>query len=149
MNQNLKFLDQVLARTAAIEKTLTDIFRGSVKDLSIAMLTPVQQGGLLPYRTGNLMRSFWLSTSEFAMTAANQEKFETMQDFVSVAERLEIGDVAYLSLRAAYARRRNYGFVGTDSLGRYYNDEGTGFVERTALLWPSIVANNIRRYRSI
>ncbi len=149
MNQNLKFLNEVLAATAEMEKVMLNVWRGSVTDLCLTMVTPITQGGLLPFKTGNLMRSFWLSTSEFAVIAANQQKFEGMQDFVSVAERLEIGDIAYLSLRAAYAHRRNYGFVGTDSLGRNYNDEGTGFIERTALLWPTIVANNIRKYRSV
>lgn len=147
MNQNLKFLATVTEWTKDVEFLLTRIFRESVKELAVELLTPVQQGGLLPYRTGNLQRSFWLSTSSFAVTAANQQKFDGMQDFVSVADSLYIGDVAYLSLRAAYARRRNYGFVGEDSLGRFYNDEGTGFVERTALAWPSIVDRVTRRLR--
>jgi len=33
----------------------------------------------------------------------------------------------------------NYGFVGTDSLGRTYNQTGFGFVDAVAQRWPQIV----------
>lgn len=146
-NQNLKFLADILAGTAAVERTLTKAFQGSVTDLATTLLTPVQQGGFLPYRTGNLQRSFLMSTVAFMPREAPRTEFVGMQDYASFAETLEIGDVAYLSLRAAYAHRRNYGFVGMDSLGRSYNDEGNFFVERTALAWQSIVDSNVRKAR--
>lgn len=33
----------------------------------------------------------------------------------------------------------NYGFVGTDSLGRTYNQEGYGFVDGVVQRWQQIV----------
>jgi hypothetical protein len=38
-----------------------------------------------------------------------------------------------------YAKRLEYGFVGTDSLGRYYNQPGRFFVTDTCKRWPQIV----------
>lgn len=147
-NQNLVFLNTILEGTARIERVLTEAFRGSVTALATTMLTPVQQGGFLPYRTGNLQRSFLLSTVAFLPREAPRTEFVGMQDYAALADTLEIGDTAYLSLRAAYAHRRNYGFVGMDSLGRQYNDEGNFFVERTALAWPGIVAEQTRLARA-
>ena len=52
---------------------------------------------------------------------------------------LSLGDVISLGYQAIYARRQNYGFVGQDSLGRNYNQQGAHFVEHAASLWPQMV----------
>jgi hypothetical protein len=46
---------------------------------------------------------------------------------------------------AIYAARQNYGFSGTDSLGRNYNQPGRHFVELAVQQWPTIVETNQRR----
>lgn len=45
----------------------------------------------------------------------------------------------WLGWQAAYARRQNYGFVGTDSLGRNYNQGGFFFLEKHAAQWNDYV----------
>ena len=47
----------------------------------------------------------------------------------TVASGLQLGQVFYLGNTASYAARVNWGFVGTDSLGRHYNQAGRYWVE--------------------
>lgn len=49
---------------------------------------------------------------------------------------------------AAYAARMNYGFAGTDSLGRSYNQAGRRFVDLAAQQWPRIVAEVVAEARA-
>ena len=51
-----------------------------------------------------------------------------------------LGDVIMLGYQAIYARRVDGGFVGQDSLGRNYNQEGANFVAYAATQWPVMVA---------
>ena len=44
------------------------------------------------------------------------------------ASSVTIGDVFEFSNHAVYARRLEFGFIGTDKLGRIYNQAGRGFV---------------------
>lgn len=53
---------------------------------------------------------------------------------------LPLGETFYLVNNAVYAMRLEYGFVGEDSLGRYYNQAGRHFVGNAIVAWESIVA---------
>lgn len=48
-------------------------------------------------------------------------------------------DTITVAYTAAYARRMEYGFKGTDSLGRKYNQPGRAFVRLAAQQWGKIV----------
>jgi hypothetical protein len=50
-----------------------------------------------------------------------------------------MGKPVYLGVQAIYAPRQNYGFVGTDSLGRTYNQSGAFFVEGAGAKWEQFV----------
>lgn len=52
---------------------------------------------------------------------------------------IKIGDTFYLSNNTKYGPRLEFGFVGLDSLGRYYNQPGLFFVTSAMGKWPSIV----------
>lgn len=56
-----------------------------------------------------------------------------------VVKQMKPGDTFFCVNNAAYAMRIEYGFVGTDSLGRNYNQAGRFFVKRAMRRWPSIV----------
>lgn len=56
-----------------------------------------------------------------------------------VIASLKAGDVYYYVNNAAYARRREHGFVGYDSLGRYYNERGDHMVLNAINRWDKIV----------
>lgn len=49
------------------------------------------------------------------------------------------GHVYYLVNPVRYAMRLEFGFTGTDSLGRHYNQPPRGVVARAVLMWDEIV----------
>ena len=61
---------------------------------------------------------------------------------------LEIGDTAHFEWTMEYAARIEYGFSGTDSLGRTYNQPGWQFVGLNAAKWPEKVAARARQIRT-
>ena len=96
----------------------------------------------MPVKTGNLARSVvvdnkppqiidGLATGDFTLGVAN----------------IKPGETIYIGWQAKYARRQNYGFVGTDSLGRVYNQSGFGFAEAAAAKWPAIVQARAAKMR--
>jgi len=62
-----------------------------------------------------------------------------MADFAVQIEALELGETIYYTNSCVYARRIEYGFVGTDSLGRNYNQAGRFYVMNNVKRWPAIV----------
>jgi hypothetical protein len=56
-----------------------------------------------------------------------------------VVAQIKAGDVFYYTNNAAYARRMEHGFVGYDSLGRYYNQKGDHNVIGAVAQWTLIV----------
>jgi len=84
------------------------------------------------------MRSLLASTSAMPDTGAADAQY-VGQDIGSVTASLTTDQTVWLGYQAIYARRQNYGFVGEDSLGRTYNQEGAHFVEAAVAVWPTIV----------
>lgn len=115
---------------------LRDTFRESVQELAIEMSTGEPQGNV-PVKTSNLANSVLVQIGTMPAVAAPSAKFVTPE--LANAQRLEIGDDAFIGYQARYARRINYGFVGQDSLGRSFNQSGRGFVESAKAKWPGIV----------
>lgn len=120
------------------KKAVETIFRRSVEMLGAEMIRTRANGGKLPHLTGNLMRSQLASTVAMPKVAPPGTIF-TGSNLGAVAARLKIGQTVYIGYQANYARRQNYGFVGQDSLGRYYNQSGAGFAEAARAQWPTIV----------
>lgn len=119
---------------AGSDTLLTSLLRNSVQGLAKAAATTIPNGGRVPVKTGNLARSVvvddkppkvieGLATGDYSLGIAN----------------IRPGEPIYIGWQARYARRQNYGFVGTDSLGRTYNQSGYGFAEAAAAQWPQIV----------
>lgn len=142
----LSFADQVGDWAKETDARLTRVFRVSVGDLASELARTKANGGNLPHLTGNLMRSLLMSTSAMPRTADTEKLFAGI-DPGAAAASLRLGDTVWLGFQAAYARRMNYGFVGEDSLGRTYNQEGNHFVERAALMWPAIVNGAVAKVR--
>lgn len=123
------------------------VWRGSIDMLADEMTTTRANGGRLPHRTGNLMRSLLASTAGMPRQGEAGEKYAG-GDVGLVTAGLELGDSVWLGFQANYARRMNYGFVGQDKLGRTYNQTGAGFIEAAVAAWPTIVelvAEDIQR----
>lgn len=122
------------------------VFARSVELLADELTTTRANGGRLPHKTGNLMRSLLASTAGLPAQGGADERYAG-QDVGLVAAGLNLGDTVWLGYQANYARRMNYGFNGTDALGRTFNQEGSHFVEYAIEMWPTIVelaADDIR-----
>lgn len=60
-------------------------------------------------------------------------------DVGAVVASMRAGDLFHMTNNAKYAMRLEFGFVGEDSLGRYYNQAGRYFVTRNVKRWPAVV----------
>lgn len=122
------FSDRVGEWAAATENRLDAVYARWIELLADELALTHAYGGRLPHRTGNLMRSLLGSTS--AMPSEDKGPFVGW-DVGLLAATVKYGQDVWLGYQAVYARRMNYGFKGTDSLGRVYNQEGYHFVEQT------------------
>lgn len=62
-----------------------------------------------------------------------------------VASQIQPGQTYYLVNNASYARRLEYGFIGKDSLGRYYNQAGRFWVRSAVMKAPLMVQEAAER----
>lgn len=141
------FTAQVKDWTKRTEKAQEHIFKSATQRLVDAMLLSRERGGNMPVVTGNLYRSLLASTSAMPSVRAGVQEFPDNSGQVAMTiNSANLGDTIYLGFQAAYARRVNYGFVGTDSLGRTYNQSGSNFVGLAAQRWQEFVDDAIREY---
>lgn len=90
--------------------------------------------------SGNLRRSLMAST--FMMPQFKPDvTFDAENSGAISLAIIGMGDrdVFYFGFQAEYAARWNYGFTGVDSLGRKYNQSGSGMVQRSAAKWVAFV----------
>lgn len=119
---------------------LTALLRNSVQGLARVAATTIPNGGRVPVKTGNLARSVVVDNAPPKII----EGLATGDYSLGVAA-IKPGDTVYIGWTAIYSRRMNFGFVGTDSLGRSYNQSGFGFAEAAAAEWPTIVMAEARK----
>lgn len=132
------------ARWAGIsEAILTGVLRNSVQGLANEAAKTIPNGGRVPVKTGNLARSVVVDNKPPQII----DVLATQQDFSLGVAGIKPGDTIYIGYTARYSRRLNYGFTGTDSLGRTYAQAGYGFAEATAAQWPAIVEAQASRLR--
>ncbi|GGZ21737.1 hypothetical protein [Asticcacaulis endophyticus] len=120
------------------EQRIEAVFHVSVQMLEQEMKKPTAQGGNMPVVSGNLYRS--LLASRDVMPSIKSDGVFTEPNNTLTISGAELGQTIYLGFQAIYARRVNYGFTGTDSLGRTYNQTGRNFVGLAAQRWQQIVA---------
>ncbi len=136
------------------DKTKTqmkDVLGASVEDVMKIAQTPVENGGRMPVKDGYLVNSV---VSELngeivgpASTESDKGGAQSTANIALVVTDIEPGDTARFGWTAEYARRMEMGFVGEDSLGRTFNQEGKHFVEGAAAQWPQIVERNVGRLK--
>lgn len=113
-------------------KTATGVTRGGTN-----------QRGYIPKDVGNLAAS--LISTLAGSTAITQGG----GDFSLVIGSMEAGDKATFVWTAPYARRMHYGYQGTDSAGRTFNQQGWFWVTEAVNDWQSIVRKNTARAKAI
>lgn len=114
------------------------VLRGSVELMAEEMTTTRANGGRLPHKTGNLMRSILASTVALPPMGPAGAQYTGSNVGAVVAEWDGASDI-WLGYQANYAHRLNYGFVGQDRLGRVYNQAGAHFIQAAIDAWPTIV----------
>lgn len=127
------------------EARVSAIHKRSIEMLSETMIDSKPNGGRLPYQTGNLARSILASTSEMPKTAPGPFSGGNVG---AVVATLKIDQAIWIGFQAAYARRREFGYVGADSMGRVYNESGDYFVTGAIAEWPAIVARAAREMQA-
>lgn len=132
----MSFADDVSTWVEVSKAKADDIYGRAIEKLGEEMTKTRPKGGRVPFKTGNLARSLLAST--VAMPKVSDE-IPGGSNIGVVAARLKMGDTVWLGYQANYARRQNSGFVGEDSLGRTYNQEGAHFVEGAVAEWERLV----------
>lgn len=130
---------------AKAEARLEAVYRRSVEMLGSEMAKTKPQGGRVPFQTGNLARS--LVAAKGKMPGLRDVRFRG-SNIGAMTATLKITDTAYIGYQANYARRMNYGYVGADSLGRVFNQEGNYFVEGAAAQWSNIVSDAVQEIKA-
>lgn len=121
------WVDQAKGRSA-------ELFR------AIAEAALLRTKELTPVRTGFLRANFSAVIDPKAIPTTG----EPATDDIAAAQ---IGDVIYIANPAPYARRVEYGFVGTDSKGRHYNQPGHGMVQQTVAELPQIADKIAQKFK--
>lgn len=136
----VKWAQQAISKVKAAPQIIVD-------EMANTMTQYVTVGGLTPVDTGNLSRSVTIS---FTPINRDPDGYHApqRQNFDYVARRMPADGTAFISYRAAYAHRLNYGFVGTDILGRSYNQAGRAFLEGYVSQFPVVVNRAIARLNS-
>lgn len=122
--------------TKKTQEKQTAVYRRSVELLGEEMTNTKPNGGNVPFLTGALARSLLASTQGMPK---NSDKIPAGSNVGLVASGLNLNQTVWLGYQAKYARRQNYGYVGADSLGRVYNQQGSYFVEKAIAKWPQLV----------
>ena len=133
------FTAQVDASLDAFEEAMLWVMRDSIADTVEMMQAPKGQGGRMPVDTGNLRNSLVSGLNgEFGPSGA--------ASFALVVNNMDLGDNARFGYTAAYARRMELGFEGTDAAGRTYSQSGNLFMTTAAAAWPTTVSANARKH---
>lgn len=135
------FSDQVGEWARATEQRLSAVHKRSLEKLATEMTRTKAEGGNVSVDTGNLYRSLVASTNGLPSTSNERS---TGSNATAVIATLRLDQDVWLAYQAAYARRRNYGFVGVDSLGRAHNESGDHFVERAIAMWAQLVRESVQ-----
>lgn len=132
----MSFAAQVGKWASQTEARLTAVRRRSIELLGDEMARTKANGGRVPFQTGNLYRSLVASTSGMPKISTGPFSGGSIG---AVTATLNNNQPVWLGYQAAYARRREFGFIGADSLGRVYNDSGDYFVTGAIANWENIV----------
>src|SRR5690554_1348436 len=139
------FSEAVGAWASATERRLSAVHKRAIEKLAMEMTRTRAEGGNVPVKTGNLYRSLLASTTAMPKTAEGPFAGSNVP---SVIATLQLNDTLWIGFQARYARRINFGFVGADSLGRVYNQQGAHFVERAIAMWPQIVREAVEEVKN-
>lgn len=129
--------------TKATEERATEAFQVGSLDFFLALrdATPIDTGFLRSSLTAGIGGDIPSGAPNTYGSVSNDAAA------LGVFSRLKLGDKITMVYRATYAMRQNYGFVGADSLGRFYNQAGKFWVESVSARYVSIMRAAATRLR--
>jgi hypothetical protein len=135
------FTAQVKEWTEKARRNRQLVLRLAVQKLVRQLLENVGKGaGQTPFLTGNLRRSLLASTSSLPAVRKDVEfKGDNSGQIALTIATWDTGSPLWLGFQAAYGMRLEYGFTGTDSAGRSYNQAGRYFVRAAVNNWQNYV----------
>jgi hypothetical protein len=98
---------------------------------------------LTPVKTGFLRANWTVIRNNDPMPLPAR-----VQNPEAVIAKLKVGDRLIIVNPVVYAARINYGFVGTDSLSRHFDQKGVGMMEQTIAALPEIARRATQRVTS-
>jgi len=114
---------------------------------ALAAATPVDTGNLRNSLIASVNGSASPSVTGPGNTSSDSTYRGGAEQSIGNIMSAKIGDkISYIYL-APYARRLNYGFTGTDRLGRMYSQAGRFWIEAVGSKWRSIARAAATRLR--
>ena len=119
-----------------------DVIGNALGNVITQSQTPKSKGGRMPVLDGFLRKSLQSSLNgQGGLTGAASH--------IAVTSAMKATDNAAFGWTMGYAMRQNYGFTGTDSAGRTYNQEGNHFLEYGTEQWQRYVNQQAERARGM
>jgi hypothetical protein len=128
------------------------IVKQSIQDVGEEMTQPKDglvrgapfEEGVVPVDEGELINSAFVDVGgvQTAKGGGGQPP-----SFTAALAGFKAGEFVIIGFTAAHARRREYGFSGTDSKGRSYSEPGRFFVRNAVQQWNGIVQRNAARLK--
>lgn len=148
---NRSFSASIAAFATKTKAQQQAVLSESIQDFMDIAQTPVANGGNMPVLDGHLINSVVTELNGSQIGAAAEiEDLSGGQSAANIAllvTQMEPGDTARIGWAAAHAMRQHEGFVGEDSLGRSYDQQGKHWIDKTATQWPAIVKRNVGRLK--
>lgn len=147
-----RFAKQIEEFGIRSKRDITKVFRVATGRLVQEMQKTSAEGGNLPFKDGYLRASLVITINGSPPKADRTKKDSTTSYDFSKLEtainKAKIGDRVIASYTMRYARRLEYGFTGTDSLGRKYNQPPRAFARMASQKWKGIVEEVAREVKA-
>jgi len=127
-------LTQEKLRKVAMD-SISDVMEGAMTSARGITAGGVRIEGRIPVVTGDLINSLVSGINGSGGAVGSMS-------YATVISGMELGDTLSFVWNIEYAARVEFGFTGTDSAGRTYQQQGWNFVGYNAARWPEIVAKN-------
>lgn len=126
------------------DKRIIAVFRTAASIVIEEMQTTHKAGGLNRIEFGHHLASLQVGINTPAQEAIKKAPSTPAKPFAmgtvdAVIAGAQIGDTVMASYGMVYSLRLEYGFSGTDSLGREYDQKPYAFVRTAAQRWPDVV----------
>lgn len=148
---NRSFAASIAAFRDLTKAQMQAVLSESIQDVMDEAQTPVANGGRMPVDDGHLINSVVTELNGTQIgTTAQAEDLSGSASSANIAllvTGIEPGDTARIGWAAAHAMRQHEGFVGEDSLGRTYNQQGKHWVDGAAANWPAHIEKNVKRLK--